>query len=127
MPSSNVVSWAEYRHRSLADRSDVMARFAFDMCEQTFLRRDWQRFEYWFRVARSQRRGWEPSRSNLAESVAPFDNPAHVQEQLDQPRLAHAHGGLPRRHPLALAHALLRPVVELLLHRQRVDVDRAQR
>jgi len=79
MPSNTVVSLAEYRDRTLADRPDVMARFAFDMCEQTFLRRDWQRFDYWFRVAKSQRRAREPSRPNDTRSRGVFDAP-HVQE-----------------------------------------------
>lgn len=52
-----IVSLAEHMdRRPTRSRSDPLARFAFDMCERTFLARDWQEFDYWFRVAKSQRR-----------------------------------------------------------------------
>jgi hypothetical protein len=66
MPSSTVVSLVERLHeRPINDRSDPVARFAFDMCERTFMRRDWNGFDYWFRVARSHRR---PSASSAFDS-----------------------------------------------------------
>jgi len=128
MPSSNVVYLPEHiGERSVLEHTDPVARFAFDMCELTFRQKDWRRFDYWFRIARSQGPGWAPSRRNATGSLVALDDPAHVQEQLDQTRLADAHGGLAWRHPLALAHALLWPVVEFLIDGQRVDVDQAKR
>lgn len=56
MSDCTIVSLAEHMdRRSTSNPPDPLARFAFDMCEQTFLRRDWQEFDYWFRVAKSRR------------------------------------------------------------------------
>ena len=60
MQSALIVALAECRRRRDAvpgTASAVLARFALDKCEETFLRRDWLGFATWLRAYKAAQPG----------------------------------------------------------------------
>jgi hypothetical protein len=47
--------WEWYQHRQ-QQRNDCAANYALDKCEETFARREWEKFGYWHKIYLRERR-----------------------------------------------------------------------